>query len=73
MYDIKDYTDTELFQLMDLDSPSDRELEMKIHMLMDKYEVMENKMGKEMFSFFTDVYNHFFDNEDQEDKEGSCC
>ena len=69
MYNINDFTDTELFQLMDLDSPSDRELEMKIHMLMDKYEVMENKMGKEMYLFFTNVYNHFFDNEDLEDQE----
>ena len=71
MYNVNEYTDKELFQLMDLDSPSDRELEMKIHMLMDKYESIENKMGKEMYNFFTDVYNHFFENdEDQEDQEG---
>ena len=69
MYNIKDFTDKELFQLMDLDSPSDRVLEMQIHILMNKYESMDNKMGKEMFSFFTDVYNHFFENEVQEDQE----
>ena len=68
MYKIDDYSDTELFQLMDLDSPSDRELEMKIHMLMNKYETMDNEIGREMYDFFLNVYNHFFENE--EDQEG---
>jgi len=69
MYNVSEYTDKELFQLMDLDSPSDRVLEMQIHILMNKYESMDNKMGKEMFAFFTDVYNHFFENEDQEQEQ----
>jgi hypothetical protein len=67
MYNVGEYTDKELFQLMDLDSPTDRELEMQIHTFMNKYENMDNKIGKEMFSFYSDVYNHFF--EDQEDHQ----
>ena len=72
MYDLSDYTDRELFQLMDLDDPSDRVLEMKIHMLMEKWESIDNPFGKEMYEFFTNVYNHFFENQedDQEDQEG---
>ena len=36
-YDINNYTDQECFDVLNLNNPSDRELEMKILQFMDKY------------------------------------
>ena len=38
IYDISDYSDEELFEVLDLQNPSDRELEAKILMMIHKYE-----------------------------------
>ena len=35
--DVSNYTDVELYQLLDVTNPSDRELEIKIHMMMNRY------------------------------------
>lgn len=64
MYDVSKYTDAELFRLMDLDSPTDRELEMKIHMLIEKYGDMD---ATDMVAFFTNVYDHFFESPQREE------
>lgn len=69
MYDLSQYNDTQLFQLMDLDHPTDRELEAKIHQLLQKYQDSDHPLGRKMYSFFDDIYHHFFDVED-EDQEG---
>ena len=37
-YNINNYTDQECFTMLELDNPTDRELEMKILQFMDKYE-----------------------------------
>ena len=37
MYDVKSYNDNELYDILDLTNPSDRELEAKILLLIDKY------------------------------------
>jgi hypothetical protein len=37
-YNIHKYTDQECFEVLNLNNPSDRELEMKILQFMDKYE-----------------------------------
>jgi hypothetical protein len=68
MYDVSQYTDEELYQLMDLNSPTDRELEAKIYSLISKYENIENKLGIIMKNFFIDVFNHFFENENDGDE-----
>jgi hypothetical protein len=36
-YNINTYTDQECFEVLNLNNPSDRELEMKILQFMDKY------------------------------------
>ena len=55
-YDIKEYTDEECFELLGLNSPTDRELEMTILKFMDKYEYRSRRL----FNFFEDMYDRFF-------------
>jgi hypothetical protein len=69
-YDVQTYTDLELFQLMDLNNPTDRELEAKIYSLIDKYEISNNKLSMKMCKFFTDVFLHFFSSVDDDKIEG---
>jgi hypothetical protein len=64
-YDINEYTDQQCFELLDLNNPSDRELEMKILQQMDKY---ENK-SKRLYHFFEQMYDRFFDDDDDEEEE----
>jgi len=66
MYDVNKYTDDELYNILDLINPSDRELEAKIIFLMRKYENMQNKSGDELANFFKNIYNHFFETSDDE-------
>lgn len=64
LYDISQYTDQELYEVLDLFNPSDRELEAKIIFYINKYNNIEN--GSSLVKFFEEVYNHFFDNDDSE-------
>ena len=54
------------YQILDLNAPTDRELEAKIIQLLDTY-----KSSPKMYKFFQDIYQHFFDIEiessDEED------
>jgi len=68
MYDINKYSDEELFNILDLNSPTDRELEARIIFLVHRYENMQNKSGDELAEFFKQIYNHFFDTSDDEDE-----
>lgn len=71
LYDISNYTPEQLYEILDLDNPSDRELEAKILMMIHKYENMKNKSGRRLSSFFEKIYNHFFEDSDEEtDDEG---
>ena len=65
IYNIQNYTERELLQILDLDHPTDRELEAKIIQLLDTY-----KSSPKMYQFFLDIYQHFFDIqiEDQEEE-----
>lgn len=70
-YNVNKYTDVELFELMDLSNPTDRELEARIIQLIRKYSTMHNESGRAILKFFEDVYDHFFDNgEEEEEEEG---
>jgi hypothetical protein len=55
-YDINNYTDQECFDILDLDNPTDRVLEMKILQFMDKYK----EKSKRLYSFFDSMYDRFF-------------
>ena len=69
-YNVKNFTDQELFHLMDLNNPTDRELEAKIYSLIDKYEANDNKLSLNMCKFFKDVFLHFFSDDDHGQSEG---
>ena len=61
IYDISKYTDTELYNFLDVNNPSDRELEAKIISLIQKYSTIENEASETLSQFFQDIYAHFFD------------
>jgi hypothetical protein len=69
IYDVSTYTDTELYNILDLNSPSDRELEAKILFLINKYENMQNESGNQLAQFFIDIYKHFFDVSESDDSD----
>ena len=62
-YDINEYTDDQCFEMLDLNNPSDRELEMKILQQMDKYE----RKSKRLYQFFEQMYDRFFADEEEEE------
>ena len=64
LYSIESYSDEELFSILDLNNPSDRELEARILFLIHKYENMQNNSGNELVAFYTKIYNHFFESEE---------
>ena len=74
-YNVDGYTDEQLFQVLDLNNPSDRELEAKILSMVRKYSNFGNESGNKLSQFFIDIYNRFFDNNEEDaqidsDKEG---
>jgi hypothetical protein len=70
LYDISGYKDNELYEILDLVNPSDRELEAKILMEIHKYENIGSLASKRLSHFFNDIYNHFFDVEESDVEEG---
>lgn len=69
LYNIHEYSDEELFEILDLNNPSDRELEAKILMMIHKYEKLNTKSGKKLSAFFERIYDHFFDDDEDENED----
>ena len=69
IYDIDSYTDKELFDILDLNTPTDRELEAKIIFLIRKYENIQNDAGDKLATFFKKIHSRFFYFDDDEEKE----
>jgi hypothetical protein len=69
IYNVSTYTDIELYDILDLFNPTDRELEAKIIFLFRKYKNMQNESGDQLAKFFNDIYNYFFDNDNDNDEE----
>jgi photosystem II stability/assembly factor-like uncharacterized protein len=68
IYRVDKYTEKELFDILDIVNPSDRELEAKILHMIWKYENFGNESGDKLAQFFKDIYDHFFDtNEEHEE------
>ena len=59
--DISNYTDEELYEILNLDSPSDGELEARIIQKINEYKDSTNENDKSLASFFSSVYDHFFE------------
>jgi hypothetical protein len=70
LYNIDNYTDSQLYDILDMNNPTDRELEAKILHLIAKYENMQNPSGTMLANFFHDIYKRFFSEEDEETIEG---
>lgn len=71
IYNIDDFSDKELItDILDLNNPTDRELEAKIVMMIDKYsEEKSNSYNEKLSIFFNEIYGRFFDIEDEDDDE----
>jgi len=68
-YDISQYTDGELYSILDLNHPTDRELEAKLIHMINKYSSMQNESGYRLANFFQNIYSHFFEEEEEEGYE----
>jgi len=66
LYKIENYSDNDLFRMLDLTNPTDRELEAKILMEIDKYDNIDESSSKNLKVFFDNVYKHFFEDEESE-------
>ena len=62
-YNVNGYTDEQLLNILDLNNPSDRELEAKILSMIRKYSNFGNSSGDKLSQFFIDIYNRFFEND----------
>jgi len=60
LYDVNNYTDAQLYDILDMNSPTDRELEAKIIHLIRKYTNMQTDTGNQLAIFFDNIYKHFF-------------
>ena len=69
-YDISEYTDKELYDVLDLVNPSDRELEAKILMKLREYN-NGNGNGKNdgLIDFLNQIYHHFFEESEEEEED----
>ena len=66
IYNVNDYSDADLYTMLDLNNPSDRELEAKILTTINKYK----ETGDEhLETFFENMYSHFFDDDDDDDDD----
>jgi len=66
IYNINEYTNAELLDILDLNSPSDRELEAKIIMMIEKYSNFPNQ-NEQLQTFFEQIYQRFFETSDNDD------
>lgn len=72
IYNTDSYSDKELFDILDLVNPSDRELEAKINSLIWKYTNIGGDSGDKLVNFYKDIYERFFDlNEVDTEEEDS--
>ena len=72
MYDANSYTEDELINnILDLNNPTDRELEHKIMSLYNRYQIINTKEGQQLAKFFLDIYNRFFDDASDEETNNS--
>ena len=69
-YDVKKYTDEELYKILNLNKDvTDRVLEGKIMLLRNRYENMQTPAGDQLAKFFEDVHKNFFNEEEQEEED----
>lgn len=64
IYNVNGYSDKELYDILDLINPSDRELEAKILHMIWKYDNMGN--SNHLSTFFRNIYDRFFEDGEEE-------
>lgn len=69
IYDVNKYTDEELYNILDLVNPTDRELEAKIFYMINKYKNIQNESGNNLAIFFNNIYARFFEIVDVDNDE----
>ena len=67
LYNVNKYSDEQLYDILDMSHPSDRELEAKIIQMINKYESVPTDIGKQLYDFFTNIYKRFFDDDSDEE------
>jgi hypothetical protein len=65
LYNIEKYNEDELFQMLDLNNPTDRELEAKLLFTIEKYSELDEPEAKQIHTFFEDAYKYFFENDEE--------
>ena len=68
-YDVNQYSDEQLYDILDMNHPTDRELEAKIIQMMRKYENISTQIGQQLYAFFDNMYKRFFDTQDEDNEE----
>lgn len=73
IYNVEKYTERELFEILDINNPSDRELEISIMKNVRYYEKDKdyNVKSSMLYRFFNDMYRRFFDVSDDEGVESA--
>jgi len=66
LYNIEKYSEDELFQMLDLNNPTDRELEAKLLYTIEKYDELKEDEASKIKSFFEDAYSYFFENNEKQ-------
>lgn len=69
MYNVQQYNDDELYNILDMNNPTDRELEAKILLLLEEQKNKSDDLSKKLFNFYNDIYDHFFSEESHENIE----
>jgi hypothetical protein len=69
IYNVHNYTEKELLDMLDLYNPSDRELEAKIIQMVKRYESIGNDAALKIADFYKDIYDYFFPDSDEENVE----
>jgi hypothetical protein len=76
-YIVSKYTDSELYDILDLVNPGDRVLEAKIIQMINRYSNIGGESGEKLTQFFKDIYDRFFydeegfqEEEEEEEEEG---
>lgn len=67
-YEVNNYTDEQLHDILDMNNPTDRELEAKIIQMMRKYENNLTQIGRQLYTFFDNMYKRFFNTESEDDE-----
>jgi len=65
-YDVSTYTDLELFQILDINHPTDKELEARILQMLSIYEphIESDPEAHKLYQYFLAIYDRFFETDD---------